>query len=95
MFHNLMDIIISGENIKLAYRTIKSNKGSKTAGADKKTILDLQKWEMQKLIQYIQKKFQFYVPNKVRRVEIPKGNGKTCHLGIPMIMDRLIQQAIL
>lgn len=95
IFYNLMDIIISEENIKLAYRNIKSNKGSKTAGADKKTILDLQKWEMQKLIQHIQRKFQFYVPNKVRRVEIPKGNGKTRPLGIPTIMDRLIQQAIL
>ncbi|WP_312047431.1 group II intron reverse transcriptase/maturase [Anaerotignum sp.] len=95
IFYNLVDIIASEENIKLAYRNIKNNKGSKTAGADKKTILDLQKWETEKLIQHIKNKFQFYTPNKVRRVEIPKGNGKTRPLGIPTIMDRLIQQAIL
>jgi len=55
----------------------------------------LQKWEEGKLVSHILKKLQFYVPNKVRRVEIPKGNGKTRPLGIPTIMDRLIQQAIL
>lgn len=94
-FYNLVDIIATEENIKLAYRNIKNNQGSKTAGADKKTILDLQKWETQKLVQHVQRKLQFYVPNKVRRVEIPKSNGKTRPLGIPSIMDRLIQQAVL
>lgn len=94
-FYNLIDYMASEENIKLAYRNIKTNKGSKTAGADNKTILDLQKWETEKLVKHIQNKFKFYTPNKVRRVYIPKGNGKTRPLGIPSIMDRLIQQCIL
>ena len=90
-----MELIESEENIRLAYRNIKKNKGSKTAGADNKTILDLQKWDIDKLVSHIQRKFKNYMPQKVRRVEIPKGNGKTRPLGIPTIMDRVIQQAIL
>ena len=43
IFNHLMEIIESEENIKLAYRTIKRNSGSDTAGADKRTIADLAK----------------------------------------------------
>lgn len=95
VFKNLLSIISSEENIRLAYRNIKVNKGSKTAGVDGKTIDDLKRWEDQSLIASIQKSFEWYTPNQVRRVEIPKGNGKTRPLGIPTIKDRLIQQCIL
>lgn len=95
VFSDLMGYICSEQNIRLAYRNIKTNSGSKTAGADNKTISHLEKWETAKLIQHIQKKLDYYQPQKVRRVEIPKGNGKTRPLGIPTIMDRLIQQCIL
>ena len=94
-FKNLMNIITSEENIRLAYRNIKTNKGSKTAGVDGKTIEDLKRWNDQSLIANIQKSLEWYTPNKVRRVEIPKGDGKTRPLGIPTIKDRLIQQCIL
>jgi group II intron reverse transcriptase/maturase len=94
-FRNLMSIITSEENIRLAYRNIKTNKGSKTAGVDGKTIEDLKRWNDQSLIENIQKSFEWYTPNKVRRVEIPKDNGKTRPLGIPTIKDRLIQQCIM
>ena len=79
----------------LAYRNIKKNSGSKTAGTDKKTIVHLQQWASPQLIAYVQKRLSNYHPQPVRRVEIPKGNGKTRPLGIPTIMDRLIQQCIL
>lgn len=94
-FRNLMQYVASEENIKLAYRNIKKNKGSKTAGADDKTIEDLNKWSISNLISHIQKRLKWYQPNKIRRVEIPKDNGKTRPLGIPTIMDRLIQQCFL
>lgn len=94
-FKNLIEIIKSPENIKLAYRNIRKNSGSKTAGVDKKTISDLNKWNEKALISHIQRKLDWYTPNAVRRVEIPKSNGKTRPLGIPTIMDRLIQQCIL
>ena len=93
-FTDLLSIITSEENIKLAYRNIKKNHGSKTAGTDGKTIQDLEKWQTETLINHIRKKLEYYEPQAIRRVEIPKPNGKKRPLGIPTIMDRLIQQCI-
>lgn len=94
-FRNLVELIQRPENIMLAYRNLRKNSGSKTAGVDKKTISDLNKWSDKKLINHVQRKLDWYVPNAVRRVEIPKDHGKKRPLGIPTIMDRLIQQCIL
>lgn len=94
-FRNLVELIKCPENIKLAYRNMRKNSGSKTAGTDKKTISDLNKWTESALIAHVQRRLDWYTPNAVRRVEIPKDNGKTRPLGIPTIMDRLIQQCIM
>lgn len=94
-FRNLVELIQRPENIMLAYRNLRKNSGNKTAGVDKKTISDLNKWSDKKLVNHVQRKLDWYVPNAVRRVEIPKDNGKKRPLGIPTIMDRLIQQCIL
>lgn len=94
-FKHLTELIILPQNIKLAYRNLKQNSGSKTAGTDKRTIENLAKLSEERLIQLVQRKFVWYVPQAVRRVEIPKGDGKMRPLGIPTIMDRLIQQCIL
>ena len=94
-FKNLMNLICDPDNILLAFRNIKKNKGSKTAGVDKKTIDHIRQWENEQLVAYIQKRLSNYTPQPVRRVEIPKENGKSRPLGIPTIMDRLIQQCIL
>ena len=94
-FRNLVELIQRPENIMLAYRNLRKNSGRKTAGVDKKTISDLNKWSDKKLVNHVQRKLDWYVPNAVRRVEIPKDNGKKRPLGIPTIMDRLIQQCIL
>lgn len=93
-FRNLMKIIASENNIRLAYRTIKSNTGSQTAGVDKITIKDMKDKSLDSYIQAVKDKFNHYKPDTVRRVHIPKANGKTRPLGIPTIIDRLVQQCI-
>ena len=85
----------SEENIKLAYRTVKKNSGSNTAGVDKRTIKDLMKLSEEEYVRLIRKQFSNYRPRPVRRVEIPKPNGKTRPLGIPTIVDRIVQQCVL
>jgi len=91
-FHLLYDIITSRNNILLAYRTIKSNKGSKTPGTDGKTIVDIEKRSENELVEEIQSRLKNYRPKKVRRKLIEKDNGKMRPLGIPCILDRIIQQ---
>jgi group II intron reverse transcriptase/maturase len=94
-FDNLYSLITSDENIKLAYRSLKSNKGSYTVGTDDRTIRHLSEMDESVLVETVRYKLKNYMPQSVRRVEIPKGNGKMRPLGIPTIMDRLIQQCFL
>ncbi len=93
-FYNLMDLILDKNNIELAYRNIKSNSGSNTAGVDGLTIKDISELDNETLHKTIVNRLKNFIPNKVRRVEIPKPNGKIRPLGIPTIEDRLIQQSI-
>jgi RNA-directed DNA polymerase len=85
----------SNENIRLAYRNIKRNTGSKTAGTDELTIKDISHLSVEDVIETVQTMFNKYEPQKVRRVLIPKTNGKLRPLGIPTIWDRIFQQCIL
>lgn len=93
-FQNLVEIITSKENVELAYRNIKKNKGSLTKGINETTINDLGNEFNDDIVEYIRKRLKNYIPQKIRRVEIPKSNGKTRPLGIPTMEDRLIQQCI-
>ncbi|WP_077831231.1 group II intron reverse transcriptase/maturase [Clostridium beijerinckii] len=93
-FRNLVQYITSKNNILLAYRNIKKNKGSTTVGTDNIDISYFKDMETNKFVEHIQKKLANYMPKSVRRVEIPKPNGKTRPLGIPCIEDRIIQQCI-
>ena len=71
-YTHLMQIVMSAENIKLAYRNIKKNKGSDTRGTDGKTIRDYESMNEEEMIAYFQSKMMNYNPKSVRRVEIPK-----------------------
>ena len=89
----LLDKILSLENMLEAYNQVKSNKGS--AGIDGITIEEIddylrQNWRLTKELIKQRK----YRPQPVLRVEIPKPNGGIRQLGIPTVMDRMIQQAI-
>ena len=95
IFVSLMDLIASDENIKLAYRNIKRNGGSVTPGVDGKTIEDVEKLSETEYLRIMHAKFRWYKPKAVRRVEIPKPDGRMRPLGIPSIWDRLVQQCIL
>lgn len=97
IFKHLIEIIVLPENIRLAYRNIKANHGSKTAGTDGRTIKDLENLPDEKLIALVQRKLGWYEPQSVLRVEIPKSSDPTKKrpLGIPTILDRLIQQCVL
>ena len=95
VFTDLMPLILSEENIRLAYRNIKRNTGSRTAGVDHRTMKHIEKLSSEEVVSKIRHKLAWYKPKPVRRVEIPKPNGKTRPLGIPAIWDRLVQQCIL
>lgn len=94
-FKYLYKKVICDDNLLLAYRTIKSNKGSNTAGSDGLTINDVAEMNVEDYLKKIRSMLNNYQPKAVRRVEIPKPNGKSRLLGIPCIWDRVIQQAIL
>lgn len=97
-FTDLMDIILSRENILLAYRSIKSNAGSNTPGTDRLTIKDIGKLSPDEVVANVNfivtGSVHGYRPKPVRRKDIPKPNGSTRPLGIPCIWDRLVQQCI-
>lgn len=91
---DLMKYVLDENNILLAYRNIKSNKGSITFGVDKITVNDFKEMTKRELIDMVQGRLSDYNPKPVRRVEIPKPNGKMRPLGIPCFEDRITQQCI-
>lgn len=89
----LLEQILTDENLERAYRQVKKNKGA--GGIDGMQVDELLPYlreNQKKLVQTLRD--GKYHPRPVRRVEIPKENGKTRKLGIPTVVDRLIQQAI-
>jgi len=83
----------STQNLNLAYKKVKANKGS--SGVDGMTVDDLLEFLKQNGQKLRQQVLQgTYRPSPVQRVEIPKPDGGSRMLGIPTVLDRVIQQAI-
>jgi len=91
---NLLEKILSMDNVIKAFRQVKKNKGA--SGVDGMRVDELSTFLNQNHKQLLQKiRDGKYKPNPVRRVEIPKEEkGKVRELGIPTVVDRVIQQAI-
>jgi len=91
--YGLLEQILSPANLNQAYKRVRSNKGS--GGIDKMEVESLQDYLVNNKEELIQSILDGkYRPNPVRRVEIPKENGKKRELGIPTVVDRVVQQAI-
>jgi group II intron reverse transcriptase/maturase len=89
----LLEYILSPTNLNKAYKQVKRNDGS--GGVDKmdtKLLLPYLQTHREELLKALER--GNYKPQPVRRVEIPKGNGKKRQLGIPTVVDRVIQQAV-
>jgi RNA-directed DNA polymerase len=89
-----MEEVCERENLKQALRQVKANKGS--AGIDRMTVGQLSDY-LKEHWPEIRKQLLngTYEPKPVRRVEIPKPDGGVRKLGIPSVLDRLIQQAVM
>lgn len=91
--YGLLEFILSPSNLNASYRQVKRNKGA--GGVDKMEVESLKDYlvaNKDELVTSVQQ--GKYRPNPVRRVEIPKDNGQKRQLGIPTVVDRVVQQAI-
>lgn len=89
----MIDLVLSKENMKLAYDQVLRNKGS--AGIDNRSVNDLKAYLHTNWSSIKHRiKTGSYQPYPILGVEIPKKNGKTRLLGIPTVSDRLIHQAL-
>ena len=90
---DLLERILSRDNLNRAYKQVRANKGA--PGIDGMTIEDALPWlreHREELLESIRQ--GKYKPQPVRRKEIPKPDGGVRKLGIPTVIDRIIQQAI-
>ncbi|WP_413378044.1 group II intron reverse transcriptase/maturase [Alkalihalobacillus sp. 1P02AB] len=91
---HLMDKVIDHKNLWIAYEKVRKNKGA--PGVDGITVYQLQA-HMDKYYKELRRKLKegTYHPQPVKRVGIPKPDGSKRYLGIPCVLDRVVQQAIL
>ena len=90
---DILGKILNKDNLNRAYKRVKANKGA--PGVDRMTIEEAFQWLKEhnhELTERIRK--GHYTPSPVRRVEIPKADGGVRKLGIPTVIDRIIQQAM-
>lgn len=91
--NGLLEQILSPANMNQAFKRVRSNKGS--GGIDKMEVGSLKDYLVTHKEELIQSILDgIYRPNPVRRVEIPKDEKSKRQLGIPTVVDRVVQQAI-
>jgi len=89
-----MDAVVERSNLWLAYERVMRNKGA--AGVDGLTVIEFNAWLQQHWPSVKAALLAgHYMPAAIRKVDIPKPNGGVRTLGIPTVLDRLIQQALL
>ncbi len=89
-----MEAVVEGENLKAALKRVRANKGS--PGVEGMTVHDLPGYLKEHWPTLREQLLSgTYKPQPVRRVEIPKPDGGMRKLGIPTVLDRLIQQAVM
>ena len=93
-FTGLLEAMCHEVTIVTAVHNIKTNKGSKTAGVDGKKMDNYLQMPRDELITLIQSCFRQYRPKPARREYIPKRNGKLRPLGIPTMLDRILQECV-
>lgn len=94
-FFGLYDLLYEKDWLRLAHAHVKQNAGSVTAGCDginMKTFDENLESNLQQITEELQS--ETFKPYPVRRVYIPKANGKVRPLGIPSIKDRIVQEAL-
>lgn len=93
-FWGLYVHVIKMETLRAAYQQVKANDG--TPGIDGESFASIEARGVEKFLSAIREELhsRSYKPSKNRRVEIPKGKGKTRRLGIPTIKDRVVQGAL-
>lgn len=90
---NLLQRVLSPLNLRTAWQQVKRNKGA--PGVDGVTIEEYPQWAKQHWVATRRAlEGGYYIPQPIRRVEIPKSNGGKRQLGIATVNDRVIQQAI-
>jgi group II intron reverse transcriptase/maturase len=94
-FHGLFDLVCDMDWLRLAHDYVAQNAGSKTAGCDGLSMWEFDQ-DLEGNLQRLQSALQAdtFVACPVRRVYIPKANGKVRPLGIPTIRDRIVQEAV-
>lgn len=91
---HVMEEVVGSENLNRAYKRVKANRGA--PGVDEMTVRDLRGWIADNREALIRSLLDgTYRPHPVKGVDIPKPGGGTRRLGIPTVVDRLVQQAIL
>ena len=93
MSEDIITKILDRDNLNLAFKNVKANKGA--SGIDELSIEETEKFIKEHKNQIVWQLYnRKYQPQPVRRVEIPKPNGGVRKLGIPTVLDRIIQQAM-